>query len=140
MSKDCFNSARCGPDRAVNSGLKALEIERATWVGVLATATTRITRHADRRTTIRAGLCFAAIWVAAIGGRIAFAELATHAWGPAVARLSMAHQITGADAWRITYVLMSVAMVLGRVASTVVRIARTPAVPGPARVAAPVNA
>jgi hypothetical protein len=109
-------------------------------LGVLATATTRITRHADRRVTIHAGFWFAAIWVAAIGGRIAFAELATHAWAPAVARFSIAHQITGADAWRTTFVLMAVAMVLGRVASTVIRIAHTPAAAGAAIVTAPTTA
>jgi hypothetical protein len=95
-------------------------------LGVVATALTRIRRGTDGVVRIRAGFWFAAVWIIAIGGRIAFAELATSSWGPAVARFSMAHQITGADAWRTTFVLMAVCMVLGRVLSTAARISRLP--------------
>ena len=59
-----------------------------------------------------------AVWIIANGGRIAFAELATHAWGPAVARFSIAHEITDADAWRAGFVLMALVMVLTRLATT----------------------
>lgn len=93
-------------------------------LGLLATAVTRIGCAVDGSVRIRAGAAFAAVWVVAIGGRIAFAELATHAWGPAVARFSIEHQITGADAWRTMFVLMAVSMVAARVASTGVLVAR----------------
>jgi hypothetical protein len=87
--------------------------------GFAATACTRLVHDGSGRLLARAGFAFAAVWVIAIGGRIAFAELATHSWGPAVARFSVAHQITGADAWRTAFVLMALVMVLTRVAATV---------------------
>jgi hypothetical protein len=88
--------------------------------GLAASACTRLVRDGSGRLAARAGAAFAAVWVVAIGGRIAFAELATHSWGPAVARFSIAHQITGADAWRAAFVLMALVMVLTRVAATAV--------------------
>jgi hypothetical protein len=88
--------------------------------GLAATACTRLVRDDAGRLLARAGIAFAAVWVIAIGGRIAFAELATHSWGPEVARFSVAHQITGADAWRAAFVLMALAMVLTRVAATAI--------------------
>jgi hypothetical protein len=93
--------------------------------GLAATASTRLLRDGSGRLLARAGVAFAAVWVIAIGGRIAFAELATHSWGPAVARFSIAHQITGADAWRAAFVLMALVMVLTRVAATAVAAARS---------------
>ena len=92
--------------------------------GLAAAACTRLRRDSSGRLLASAGTAFAAVWVVAIGGRMAFAELATHAWGPAVARFSMAHQITGADAWRAAFVLMALVMVLTRVAATAVTAAR----------------
>ena len=88
--------------------------------GLAASAATGFLRDGSGRLLARAGVAFAAVWVVAIGGRIAFAELATHGWGPAVARFSVAHQITGADAWRAAFVLMALVMVLTRVAATAI--------------------
>ena len=93
--------------------------------GLAAAACTRLRRDSSGRLLARVGAAFAAVWVIAIGGRIAFAELATHAWGPAVGRFSMEHAITGADAWRTCFVLMAVCMVAGRVLSTAVVVRRT---------------
>jgi hypothetical protein len=84
------------------------------------------------RLLARAGTAFAAVWVLAIGGRIAFAELATHSWGPAVARFSIAHQITGADAWRAAFVLMALVMVLTRITALALAAARAPRPTSPA--------
>jgi hypothetical protein len=92
--------------------------------GLAAAACTRLLTDGSGRLLARAGLAFAAVWVIAIGGRIAFAELATHSWGPAVARFSIAHEITGAEAWRAAFVLMALVMVLTRVAATAVQAAR----------------
>lgn len=75
----------------------------------------------DTRVLVRAGAAFAAVWVVAIGGRVAFAEWATHSGATSVARFSMAHQITGADAWTAAFVLMALAMVLTRTAVTASR-------------------
>jgi hypothetical protein len=102
-------------------------------LGLAATAVTRVRADGTGRVVVSAGAAFASIWILAIGGRIAFAELATHAWGPAVGRFSVEHAITGADAWRTCFVLMAVCMVAGRVLSTAVVVRRTlraTAVPG----------
>jgi hypothetical protein len=93
-------------------------------LGLAATAVTQVWAKPDGRIVVSAGVAFAAIWIAAIGGRIVFAELATHAWGPAVGRFSMAHAITGADAWRTCFVLMAVCMVAARILSTAVLVRR----------------
>ncbi len=85
--------------------------------GVLATAVTRFTRR-DGRVLVRAGAAFAAVWIVAIGGRVAFAEWATHGGGRAIGEFSMRHEITGAGAWTAAFVLMALAMVVGRMAST----------------------
>lgn len=99
--------------------------------GMLATAVTRFTRR-DGRVMVRAGAAFAAVWIAAIGGRVAFAEWATHGGGRAIGEFSMRHEITGADAWTAAFVLMALAMVVARMVSTGIvafrtRVARTTA-------------
>jgi hypothetical protein len=114
----CGFYLRSVPTAGNDLTLEILGAAAGAMLGVASTAVTRIRSGVDGTVTVRAGAAFAAIWIAAIGGRIAFAELATHSWGPAVARFSMTHQITGAEAWRTTFVLMAVAMVLGRVTST----------------------
>jgi hypothetical protein len=108
--------------------------------GLAATACTRLLRDGSGRVVARAGVAFAAVWVTAIGGRIAFAELATHSWAPAVGQFSIAHQITGADAWRSAFVLMALAMVLTRVAATALGAARTNRTHPAADVTAPATA
>ena len=85
--------------------------------GVLATALTRV-RVASTGVAIRAGVAFAALWVVVIGGRIAFAEWANGPGGRTIGEFSIRHQITGADAWTAAFVLMALAMVAGRLAST----------------------
>jgi hypothetical protein len=102
--------------------LEALGIAAGLLLGVLATGLTRITAD-GQRTLIRAGAGFAALWIAVIGGRIAFAEWATHAGARAVGEFSLHHAITGADAWTAAFVLMALAMVVGRTVSTGVLVA-----------------
>jgi hypothetical protein len=98
-------------------------------LGLVAAALTRV-RSSAGRVTVTAGAWFAALWVVVIGGRVAFAEWATHSGARTVGVFSMRHQITGADAWTVAFVLMALAMVLTRylatalLAATVVR--RTP--------------
>ncbi len=101
-------------------------------LGLAAGAATRLVHDSSGRLLARAGTAFAAVWVLAIGGRIAFAELATHSWGPAVARFSIAHQITGADAWRAAFVLMALVMVLTRITALALAAARAPRPTSPA--------
>jgi hypothetical protein len=92
---------------------------------VLATFATRVRRTADA-VLISAGTAFATLWVAVIGGRVAFAEWATHSGARAVGEFSMRHQIDGAAAWTAAFVLMAQAMVLGRTVSTALVVRRAP--------------
>jgi hypothetical protein len=85
--------------------------------GAVATAFTRMSVRGGRL-MLRAGLGFAAVWVVAIGGRVVFAEWATHDGARTVGEFSMRHQLTGADAWTAAFVLMALAMVLTRAAAT----------------------
>jgi hypothetical protein len=82
-------------------------------------------RRDGERLVMRAGAGYAALWIAVVGGRIAFAYGADHWFGPQIARFSRQHLITGSDAWTAAFVLMALAMVLTRVVVTGVRVLRT---------------
>lgn len=60
--------------------------------------------HLRVETTGRAGL----------GARMAFALWSDHGGAPRIASFSIAHQITGADAWVAALVIMALAEVLAR--------------------------
>ena len=102
-------------------------------LGVGAAALTRVRRDGDHL-VVEAGVAFALLWVVVIGGRVAFAEWATHTGSQTIGEFSMRHQITGADAWTCAFVLMALAMVLtrylvtGLAAMSVTRRASAPAV------------
>jgi hypothetical protein len=85
--------------------------------GALATALTRV-RLVAGQIVVTAGAGFAGLWFAVIGGRIAFAEWATGAGARTVGQFSRDNLITGADAWTAAFVLMALAMVLGRIVTT----------------------
>ena len=91
-------------------------------LGAVATALTRI-RVDGGRAFVTAGTAFAALWIAVIGGRILFAEWANGPGSPMIGRFSVEHLITGADAWTAAFVLMALAMVVGRTVSTGVLVA-----------------
>lgn len=93
-------------------------------LGLVAAALVRVRRDATGRLVMRAGAAYAALWVAVIGGRVAFAYGADHWFGPAIGRFSMTHAITGADAWTSAFVLMALCMVVARVAATGLATAR----------------
>lgn len=97
--------------------LELLGLAAGLVLGGVATLLTRL-RQTGRGLVVEAGVGFAALWVGVIGGRIAFAEWANGAGGPSIGRFSVAHAITGADAWTAAFVLMALAMVLGRVVTT----------------------
>jgi hypothetical protein len=54
------------------------------------------------------------MWIAGVGARMAFAFAASNGAGPAIARSSIAHQITGSAAWVAALVMMALADVLTR--------------------------
>ena len=60
-------------------------------------------------------------WVAGMGFRFGFAYYAYHGGGPAVARFSASHDITGAGIWTLALVLMAFGQVLARLAVLQVR-------------------
>ncbi len=94
--------------------------------GLAAAAVTRL-HHLDGRLVATAGAGFAALWVAMIGGRIAFAEWANGAGARTVGMFSRDHAITGADAWTAAFVVMALGMVLARTVVLAVRAHRSAA-------------
>ena len=54
------------------------------------------------------------MWVGGVGARLAFAVAASNGAGPAIARFSIAHHITGSAAWVAALVMMALADVLTR--------------------------
>jgi hypothetical protein len=101
-------------------------------LGLAAAALVRIERNRFGRLVMRAGVPYAALWVAVIGGRMLFAYGADHWFPAAIGRFSMTHQITGADAWTAAFILLSLSMVLARVATSGFLIARATRRPAPA--------
>jgi hypothetical protein len=62
----------------------------------------------------RAGGVAAALWIGGIGARMGFAYAAAHGAGPTIARFSVAHHITGSEAWTAALVLMAIAEAITR--------------------------
>ena len=87
-------------------------------LGVLAGVLVKVRQDASGTLVAHAGAAYAALWVAVIGGRVAFAYGAEHWFPVAIGRFSMSHRITGADAWTAAFVLMALTMVLVRVMVT----------------------
>ena len=56
-----------------------------------------------------AGVLAASMWVGGVGARLAFAVAAGNGAGPAIARFSVAHHITGSSAWIAALVMMALA-------------------------------
>jgi hypothetical protein len=83
-------------------------------MGAVGGLTTRLRLGADGRPLGRAGALAASMWVGGVGARLAFAVAATYGAGPAIARFSIAHQITGSAAWVAALVMMALADVLTR--------------------------
>src|SRR5580704_15009187 len=76
---------------------------------------------ADGRPLGRAGVLAASMWIAGVGARMVFYFAATHGAGPAIARFSVAHHITGPGAWTAALVMMALADVVTRLAFVFLR-------------------
>ncbi len=109
------------PTAGHDVGLELVGIATGLVLGLLAAALTRMHRH-EGRLVVTAGAAFAAVWVATIGGRMLFAEWATHSGARTIGAFSMRHQITGADAWTAAFVLMALTMVAVRVLVTAIQL------------------
>ena len=73
-----------------------------------------IWRDERRRLLFRAGAISVILWVVGMGFRFWFAYYAYHSGGPAVARFSVRHDISGADIWTTALVMMAFGQVLAR--------------------------
>ncbi len=107
-------------------------------MGAVGGLATRLRLGAGGRPVGRAGWLAASMWIGGVGARMAFAFAATHGVGPAIARVSIAHHITGSDAWVAALVMMALADVLTRLIVVYARGRRLAA--GPAATPAPIPA
>ena len=94
-------------------------------LGIACGATTRVWRASDGFTYAKAGVLAAAFWIIGIGSRLGFEEYVTHGGTKAIENFSIAHHITGQNAWVAGLVLMALAEVLSRLVTIRVRAART---------------
>ena len=108
-------------------------------MGAIGGLATRLRLGADDRPLGRAGALAAGMSIAGVGARMVFYFAATHGAGPAIARFSIAHQITGPAAWTAALVMMALADVLTRLAVVYLRGRRLTATGTPV-IATPVQA
>ncbi|RAN73292.1 hypothetical protein B5P43_31365 [Bacillus sp. SRB_336] len=87
-------------------------------LGILAALLMPLGRRGDGTVASKAGLPYALLWLLVIGGRVAFAESATGWAATGIRDFSISNSITGADAWTAAFVIMALAMVVARVATT----------------------
>jgi len=69
----------------------------------------------------RAGALSVIAWVLGMGFRFGFAYYAYHGGGPAIARFSVRHDITGANTWTTALFLMAAGQVIARLIMLQVR-------------------
>ena len=120
--------------------LELLGVSAGAAMGAVGGLATRLRRGADGRPLGRAGALAASMWVAGVGARIAFAFAATHGAGPAIGRFSIAHHITGSNAWVAALVMMALADVLTRLVVVYLRGRRLAAAPAAAPALIPAGA
>ena len=121
--------------------LEAAGVAAGAAMGATGGLATRLRLGADGRPLGRAGALAAGMWIAGVGARMVFYFAATHGAGPAIARFSIAHHITGSAAWTAALVMMALADVLTRLAVVWIRGRRltatgTPVTAAPAHAAA----
>ena len=119
--------------------LEAAAVAAGAAMGAIGGLATKLRLGADGRPLGRVGILAASMWIGGVGARLAFAIAAGNGAGPAIARFSMAHQITGSAAGVAAQVMMAQADVLTRLAGIYLRGRRLAASPA-ALAAAPVPA
>jgi hypothetical protein len=93
-------------------------------LGLLSGLVTAVWRDGEGFVVARAGVGAAALWVAGMGFRFAFAVWSTGSGGAAVGHFSAEHAISSVQAWTTALVAMAVGEVLARVAVLQLRRAR----------------
>jgi hypothetical protein len=83
-------------------------------LGALSGMADRVWTDERGRLLFRAGAVSVIAWVIGMGFRFGFAYYAYHGGGPAVARFSARHDLTGTDIWTTALVLMAFGQVLAR--------------------------
>jgi hypothetical protein len=127
------------PGGGSDIALDLLGVSAGAAMGAVGGLATRLRRGADGRPLGRAGALAAGMWIAGVGARMVFYFAATHGAGPAIARFSIAHHITGSAAWTAALVMMALADVLTRLVVVYLRGRRLTA-PSTPVIAAPVQA
>jgi hypothetical protein len=112
--------------------LEAAGVAAGAAMGAIGGLATRLRLGADGRPLARAGILAASMWIGGVGARLAFAVAASNGAGPAIARFSIAHHITGSAAWVAALVMMALADVLTRLAVIYLRGRRLAAAPAAA--------
>jgi hypothetical protein len=112
--------------------LEAACVAAGAAMGAIGGTATRLRLAADGRPLGRAGVLAASMWIGGVGARLAFAIAAGNGAGPAIARFSVAHHITGSSAWVAALVLMALADVLTRLVVIYLRGRRLAAAPAAA--------
>jgi hypothetical protein len=94
-------------------------------LGVACALTTQVWRSDDGHAYAKAGGIAAALWVIGLGSRLGFEELWAHGGTHAIVSFSIAHNITGQNAWVAGLVMMALAEVISRLVVIRLRGART---------------
>jgi hypothetical protein len=115
---------RSVPATPADIGLIAVLGAAGVLLGLVAGALMKVRRTGDGSLVTVAGTSYAAVWVAAVGGRLAFAYSASHWFAPQIASFSRAAGISGSAAYTAAFVTMALTIVLTRVAVTAVKAAR----------------
>jgi hypothetical protein len=105
------------PSAGNDAVLEAIGAASGLLLGVGAGLLMRVERQ-GAQVVAHAGLAYAVLWTGVIGGRMLFAFGATHWFGAQIGAFSAENRISGADAWTTAFILMALAMVAARVATT----------------------
>jgi hypothetical protein len=83
-------------------------------LGTISALATRVRADGGQHALVRASWLAAGVWVGSMGFRFAFSFWASHGGDAALGRFSVAHHITGGDAWTAALVLMAMGEVVTR--------------------------
>jgi hypothetical protein len=97
----------CVPAGGSDLAMEAAGVAADAAMGAIGGLATTLRRSADARPPGRAGWLAASTWVGGVGARLALAIAASNGAGPAIARFSVAHHITGSAAWVAALVMMA---------------------------------